>query len=64
VKPGLKQFNGSQDLNALALAGNRDFRGAPHSTPSGMQGGILAEAGFVTENQRPAVALGFFLRLG
>jgi len=29
-----------------------------------MQGGILTEAGFVTENQRPVAALGFFLSIG
>lgn len=58
------QFDGSQDLDALALSSDGDFRRVPDATPGGMQRGVLAKTGFVGENQRPALGSGFFLRLG
>ena len=58
------QFDGSQDLDALALSRNGDFRCVPDPTPGGMQRGVLSKTGFIGENQRPALGSGFFLRLG
>ncbi len=58
------QFDGSQDLDALPLAGDRDFRRVPDATPGGMQRGVLSETGFIGEDQRPTLGSGFFLRLG
>ena len=64
MEAGLPEFDGAQDLDALALPGDRNFRRLPDATPGGVQGGVLAEAGFVGENQRPVLSPGFFLRLG
>jgi len=58
------QFDGSQDLDALALSRDGDLRRVPDATPGGMQRGVLSKTGFVGEDQRPAFGLGFFLRLG
>ena len=63
-EPRAPEFDGSGNLHALALSGNRNFRRAAHAAPGGMQGRILPEAGFVGEDQRPLPRLGFFLRPG
>ena len=60
----LPQFNGSQNLHALALSGHGNFWGTTNPAPGGMQGRILAKAGFVGEDQCPVLPLRFFLRLG
>jgi hypothetical protein len=64
VEARAPQFDGSQDLNALALPRDGNFRRVPDATPGGVQGGVLAKTGFVGEDQRPALGSGFFLRLG
>ena len=64
MKSGVPQFDGTQDLHTLALSGDRDFGRVADPAPGGMQGGVLPEAGFVGEDQRPAFGAGFFLRLG
>ena len=64
MEAGLPEFDGAQDLDALALPGDRNFRRLPDAAPGGVQGGVLPEAGFVGENQRPVLSPGFFLRLG
>ena len=64
VEAGLPEFDGAQDFDALALPGDRNFRRPPDAAPGGVQGGVLAEAGFVGEDQRPVLPPGFFLRLG
>ena len=43
------------------LAGDRDLRRMPNPAPGGVQGGVLAEAGLVTEEQRRLAFSGFFL---
>ena len=58
------EFDGSEYLHALALSSNRNFRRATHAAPGGVQGRVLPEAGFVSEDQRPVPRLGFFLRFG
>ena len=57
-------FDGSQDLDALALSRDGDFRRVPDATPGGMRRGVLSKTGFVGENQRSALGSGLFLRLG
>ena len=64
VEAGLPEFDGPEDLDALALSGDGKFRGMAGAAPSGVERGILSEAGFVGEDQRPVLAAGFFLRRG
>lgn len=58
------QLDGSEDLHALALSGNRNFWRATHAAPGSVQSRVLPEAGFVGEGQRPVPRLGYFLRFG
>lgn len=64
MEAGLPEFDGAQNLDALTLSGDRNFRRLPDAAPGGVQRGVLPEAGFVGEDQRPVLAPGFFLRLG
>jgi len=64
MEAGLPEFDGAKDLDALTLAGDRDLRRPADPTPGGVQRGVLPEARFVGEDQRPVFSLGFFLRLG
>ena len=64
MEAGLPEFDGAQNLDTFTLPGDRNFRRLPDAAPGGVQGGVLAEAGFVGEEQRPVLAPGFFLRLG
>ena len=47
VETGTPAFDGTENLDALALSGNRHFRRVTHAAPGGVQRGILPEAGFV-----------------
>jgi hypothetical protein len=64
VKTGTPQFHRAQNLHAMALAGDRNQQRAADPSPTGVQRGVLAKAGFVGEDQRPSERLGFFLMLG
>lgn len=64
VELGGVDLNGSQDLHALALSCHWDFRRAPNWTPRCVERGVLAEAGFVREDERSVFALGFFFNFG
>jgi hypothetical protein len=64
VEANTPKLDGTQDLDALALAGDRDFRGMADAAPGGVKRRILSETGFVGENQRPVLGAGFFLRRG
>ena len=64
METSLPQFNGPKNLHALALSGHGNFRRTTDPAPGGVQGRILAKAGFVGEDQRPVLPLRFFLRLG
>ena len=64
VEAGAPKLDGTQDLDTLAFAGNRDLGRMTDSAPGGVQRGVLPEAGFVGENQRPVLGAGFFLRRG
>jgi len=50
MKPHLPQLDGAEDLDALSLPGNGDLGRMADAAPGGVQGGILAEAGFIREN--------------
>ena len=64
METGVPQFYGAQDLDALAFSCNRNFGRVTDAAPGRMQRGVLAETGFVGEDQRPVPRVGFFLRLG
>ena len=64
IKPRAPKFNGAENLHALALSGDRNFGRATYAAPGRVQGGVLPEAGFVGEDQRPVSRVGFFLRAG
>jgi len=64
VKLSSVDLNGSKNFHAFALACHGDFRRAPNWAPRCVERGVLAEAGFVRENERPVFALGFFFRFG
>lgn len=64
METGPPKFNGPQDLNVLPLSRDRDLRRKTDAAPGGVQGGVLSKAGFVGEDQRPVLGLGFFLRFG
>ena len=64
METGVPQFDGSQDLYALAFSCDRHFGRVADAAPGGMQRGVLSKTGFIGENQRPALGSGFFLRLG
>ena len=50
MKPYLPQLDGAEDLDALSLPGNGNLGRMTDAAPGGVQGGILAEAGFIREN--------------
>ena len=58
------QFDGAQDLDAVALSRDSDFGRLADAAPGGLPSRVLSEAGFVGKNQRPVFRAGFFLRLG
>src|SRR5260370_42075501 len=58
------EFDGSENLHALTLSSDRNFWRTTHSAPGSVQGRVLSEAGFISEDQRPVPRLGFFLRFG
>ncbi|SRR5579872_4024566 len=64
VETGAPKLDGPQDFDALPFAGDRDLGRMTDSAPGGVQRGVLPEAGFVGENQRPVLTAGFFLRRG
>src|SRR3954447_204747 len=64
VEARAPEFNGAEDLHGFALSGDGNFRRATHATPGGVQGGVLAKAGFIGKDQCPVSRLGFFLRAG
>jgi hypothetical protein len=50
----------TQNLHTLALCRHGNFWGTTNQALGGMQGRILAKAGFVSEDQCPALPLRFF----
>ena len=64
VEAGAPEFDGAQDLDAFPLAGDGDLGRMTDPAPGGVQGGVLAEAGFVGKDQGSVLGLGFFSRRG
>ena len=50
VEARMPEFDGTENLHALALSGNRHFRRVTHAAPGGVQRRILPEAGLVGED--------------
>ncbi len=59
-----KHVHRPKDLNALARPRHGDQGLRPDPRPGLVEGGVLAEAGFVFEDERSPLAAGFFLMLG
>jgi hypothetical protein len=64
VEAGLPEVDRAQNLHTLPFSGDGNFRGMAHAAPSGVEGGVLAETGFVGKNQGAVPGWGFFLRRG
>ena len=64
MEAGVPQLDGAQDLDALAFSCNRNFGRVTDAAPGRVQRGVLAETGFVFEDERGTIAAGFFLMLG
>jgi len=64
METGVAQFDGAQDLPALALSRHRDFGRVADPAPGGMQRGVLTETSCVGEEQCPAFGGGFLVRFG
>ena len=64
VEAGAPELDSTQDLHALAFAGDRDLGRMTEPAPGSVQGGVLPETGFVGKDQRPILGAGFFLRRG
>ena len=58
------QFDGAENLHALAFAGDGNFWWPAYAAPGGVERRILPEAGFVGEEERPVSRSGFFLSVG
>src|SRR5881296_3195395 len=54
----------AKDLHVFSFSRNWNFRRATHPAPCRMESGILSEAGFVSEYQRPVLRARFFLMSG
>lgn len=63
-KLGAVQFDGTQDLDALSLAGYGDFRLTPDPGPGRVERRVLSETCFVCEDEGPPLGLGFFFIWG
>ena len=64
VELGAPEFDGAENFHTLALAGYQYSGWTPDAAPRGMQCRVLAEAGFVSKDQRRTLRPGFFLILG
>ena len=60
MESGAGKFKGTQNLYALTFSGDRDFGWVSDPAPGGMQSRVLAETGFVREDQRPVLSEGLF----
>lgn len=58
------KLDGAEDFEGVSLPGRRDLGLRAAARPGLVEGGVLAEAGFVFEEDGGLFALGFFLRLG
>ena len=58
------QFDRSKEFEGIALTGGGDFRLHAYLGPRLIKGGILAEGGLVSKENRCAFPFGFFLMWG
>jgi len=63
-EPRRIEFDGAKDLQGVSLSRGGDLRLRAPARPGPVERGILAEAGFVLEEDGRFFAVGFFLRLG
>ena len=63
-KSGAVQCDDTEYLQGVSLPCGRNFRLSADAGPGLVEGGILSEAGFVFEEDRRFLALGFFLMSG
>lgn len=63
-EPSRIEFDGAKDLQGVSLSRGGDLRLRAPARPSSVERGVLAEAGFVFEENGRLFAVGFFLRLG
>lgn len=64
MEAGMPEFDRTQDFDTLTFSGDGDLRRMADAAPGGVQRRVLTETGFIGEDQRPVLGLGFFLRLG
>jgi len=64
VEPCAPKFDCAENLHALPLSRHWDIRRASYAAPGGVKRRVLAETGFVCEDERPVSRAGFFLRAG
>ena len=60
LKTRAPQLEGAGNFDALALAGDGNFRWPAYAAPGGVERRILPEAGFAGEEERPVARAGFF----
>jgi len=63
-EPSVVEFDGAEYLQGVSLSGGGDLWLGATARPGLIERGVLAEAGFVFEENERLFALGFFLRLG
>lgn len=63
-EPSRIKLDGAEDLQGVSLSRGGDLRLRASACPSPVERGVLAEAGFVFEEDGRLFAVGFFLRLG
>jgi hypothetical protein len=64
MEAGMPELDRAQDFDTLPFAGDGDLGRMADAAPGGVQRRVLTKAGFIGEDQRPVLGLGFFLRLG
>ena len=63
-EPSMVEFDGTKYLQGVSLSCGGDLWLRAAARPGLVERGVLAEAGFVFEENGRLFALGFFLRLG
>ena len=64
IEPCAPEFDGAENLRALALSSYGDFRRPSDAAPGGVEGRVLPETGCVGEEEGTVLRTGFFLRAG
>ena len=64
IEPRAPKLDGAENFHVLTFSCHGDFRRAPNAAPGGVERRVLAEAGFVGEDERPVSRACFFLSVG